>query len=66
MASGRGFGRVRRRNGTLPRAKLRAGAEYVEGHLDAGPSLEHMAAAARLSPYHFARQFRAATGLPPH
>ena len=32
----------------------------------AGPTLEQMAAAARLSPYHFARQFKAATGLPPH
>ena len=40
--------------------------EYVEGHLDAGLTLGQMAAAARLSPYHFARQFRAATGLPPH
>jgi AraC family transcriptional regulator len=57
---------ARRRDGTLPRAKLRAVVEYVEEHLDAGPSLEQLAAVARLSPYHFARQFKAATGLPPH
>ena len=46
--------------------RLRAVVEYIEGHLDAGPTLEQMAAVARLSPYHFARQFKAATGLPPH
>jgi AraC family transcriptional regulator len=56
----------RGRDGTLPRGRLRAVVEYIEEHLDAGPSLEQMAAVARLSVYHFARQFRAATGLPPH
>jgi AraC family transcriptional regulator len=56
----------RARDGALPRGRLRAVVEYVEGHLDAGLSLGQMAAAAHLSPYHFARQFKAATGLPPH
>jgi AraC family transcriptional regulator len=56
----------RGRDGALPRGRLRAVVEYVEEHLDAAPTLEQMAAVARLSPYHFARQFRAATGLPPH
>jgi len=54
------------RDGTLPRAKLHAIIEYVEDHLDASPTLEQMAAIARLSVYHFARQFRRAVGLPPH
>jgi AraC family transcriptional regulator len=57
---------ARRRDGTLPRARLRAIVEYVEEHLDAGPTLEQLAAVARLSPYYFARQFKRATGLPPH
>src|SRR5262245_2276209 len=57
----------RGRDGALPRGRLRAVVEYVEEHLhDAGPSLDRLAAVARLSPYHFARQFKAATGLPPH
>jgi AraC family transcriptional regulator len=54
------------RDGTLPRTRLRAVVEFIEGHLDAGVTLEQMAAVARLSPYHFARQFKAATGLPPY
>ena len=57
---------ARGRDGALPRGKLRAVVEYIEDHLDAGLTLEQMAAVAHLSPYHFARQFKAATGLPPH
>jgi AraC family transcriptional regulator len=56
----------RGRDGVLPRGRLRAVVEYIEEHLDGGPTLEQMAAVARLSVYHFARQFKAATGLPPH
>jgi AraC family transcriptional regulator len=56
----------RRRDGVLPRGRLRAVVAYIEEHLDTGPTLEQMAAVARISPYHFARQFKAATGLPPH
>jgi AraC family transcriptional regulator len=56
----------RGRDGALPRGRLRAVVAYIEEHLDAGPTLEQLAAAARLSAYHFARQFKAATGLPPH
>jgi AraC family transcriptional regulator len=57
---------VSRRDGTLPRGRLRAVLEYVEAHLDAAPTLAEIAAVAGLNPYHFARQFKAATGLPPH
>ena len=56
----------RGRDGALPRGRLRAVVEYIEEHLDASPSLEQMAEVAGLSPYHFARQFKTATGLPPH
>jgi AraC family transcriptional regulator len=57
---------ARGRDGTLPRGRFRAVIEYIEEHLDASPTLEQMAAVARLSSYHFARQFKSATGLPPH
>ena len=56
----------RGRDGALPRGRLRAVVEYIEEHLGGAPTLEQLAAVARLSPYHFARQFKTATGLPPH
>ena len=52
---------ARRRDGALPRRRLR-----VEEHLDAGPTLGQLAAVVGLNPYHFDRQFKVATGLPPH
>jgi AraC family transcriptional regulator len=56
----------RDRDGALPRGRLKAVVEYIQEHLDAGPTLDQMAAIAQVSPFHFARQFKAATGLPPH
>jgi AraC family transcriptional regulator len=55
-----------RSDGALPQRKLRAVVEYIEEHLDASPSLAQLAEVAHLSAYHFARQFKVATGLPPH
>ena len=57
---------VQGRDGTLPQGRLRAVLEYIEEHLDAAPTLAEIAAVTGLNPYHFARQFKAATGLPPH
>ena len=57
---------TRRRDGALSRARLRAVVDYVEEHLEAGLTLEQLAAVAHLSAYHFARQFKVATGQPPH
>jgi AraC family transcriptional regulator len=57
---------TRSRDGALSRAKLRAVIDYVDEHLDASLTLEQIAAVAHLSGYHFARQFKVATGQPPH
>jgi AraC family transcriptional regulator len=57
---------ARRLAGALSRAKLRAVVEYIEEHLDAGLTLDQMASVVHLSAFHFARQFKVATGLPPH
>ncbi|CAI8860324.1 AraC family transcriptional regulator [Pseudomonas sp. IT-347P] len=42
------------------------GKELLRAQLAAPPSLEELAAAVNLSPFHFARVFRRATGMPPH
>jgi AraC family transcriptional regulator len=55
-----------RMNGALPRQKLATVIDYIMANLDGSPTLEQMAALAHLGPDHFARQFKAATGLPPH
>jgi AraC family transcriptional regulator len=57
---------ARRTDGALPHRKLRAVVECIEEQLDANLTLDLLAAAAHLSAYHFARQFKAATGLSPH
>ena len=51
--------------GNEPLAVARA-REILETQLAAPPSLEALASAVNLSPFHFARVFRQATGLPPH
>ena len=55
-----------RTDGVLPRRKLETIIDYIMANLDRNPTLEQMAGLVNLSPYHFARQFKAATGLPPH
>ncbi|MDM8350100.1 AraC family transcriptional regulator [Pseudomonas sp. sp1636] len=51
--------------GREPQAVARA-KELLNSQLAEPPSLEQLAAAVNLSPFHFARVFRRATGLPPH
>ena len=63
------FGRHRpatQPNGALPRRKLTPVFDYIMANLTGSPTVEQMATLVHLSPYHFARQFKAATGLPPH
>jgi AraC family transcriptional regulator len=53
-------------DGVLSRRRLHMVIEYIMENLEGSPTLERMAAVAHLSPYHFARHFRATTGLAPH
>src|SRR5260221_175476 len=61
-----GARRIDSADGVRSRRKLRRVIEYIMESLESRLTLERMAAAVHLSPYHFARQFKAATGSPPH
>jgi AraC family transcriptional regulator len=52
--------------GGLDRRTVERVAEYVDADLSATIALDRMAAVAALSPFHFARAFKATTGLAPH
>jgi AraC family transcriptional regulator len=50
----------------LPGGTLRRVTDHIERHLDGDLSVERLADLAGLSPYHFIRRFRGATGTTPH
>jgi AraC family transcriptional regulator len=52
--------------GVLPQRKVVATIDYIMANLDNTPTLGRMAELVHLSPDHFARQFKAATGLAPY
>ena len=52
--------------GTLDRRLVDRIAQYVDAHLGETLTLDRLAAVVALSPFHFARAFRASTGLAPH
>jgi len=59
-------GTCRGGSNALPRHKVRAVAAHVVGNLDRPIRVAELAALANISPHHFSRQFRSATGLAPH
>jgi AraC family transcriptional regulator len=66
----RGYGtraeRGRRPAGLLPPGAVGAVSEYIRAHLADEITLNVLATAVNLSAFHFARSFRATTGMPPH
>lgn len=55
----------RRRGGLAPQQSARV-LDYMQTHFTKRITLGELAAVAQLSPYHFARAFRATHGMPPH
>ncbi|HEX7125208.1 MAG TPA: AraC family transcriptional regulator [Thermodesulfobacteriota bacterium] len=52
--------------GGLPGSRLRRVTEYVEANLQRDLRLAELSGLVHMSPFHFARLFKASTGLPPH
>jgi AraC family transcriptional regulator len=46
--------------------RLARAADYLHAHVETDVSLEELAGVAAMSPFHFARSFRRAYGMPPH
>ena len=63
---GPGTGTVRGPAGELPPGAVDVVAEYTRAHVADVITLDGLAGAVSLSPYHFARSFRATTGMTPH
>lgn len=61
-----GLPAVARATGTLDARTVDRVAQYVDSALGGPLSLDRLAGVALLSPFHFARAFRASTGLTPH
>lgn len=50
----------------LPGYKLRRAVDFIQAHIDQPILLQQVAAAVALSPFHFHREFKSATGMTPH
>ena len=59
-------GRARAESGGLSGRALNRATDYMEDNLERDLSLAEIAEAVALSPFHFARSFKQATGLTPH
>ncbi len=67
LATATGTGDAERpRVAPLPKWRLKRAMDYIEANLSEPVCLADMAASTGLTRMHFAAQFRAATGLPPH
>ncbi len=54
------------RTGQLSGRRLQRAIDYIQAHLTGDVRIEHIATAAGLSVFHFARTFKKTTGLTPH